>query len=63
MIRFLRQMVGLPYVITGFWLTQIGDALADIGARIEGADTPISDREALRISEEVPNTDGDSTAA
>ncbi len=42
MIRFLRQMAGLPYVVTGFWLSTIGDAITDIGSWIEGADDPLT---------------------
>ncbi len=61
MITFLRQMVALPFTVTGFWWTTLGDLASDIAYRIEGNGTPISDREALRVAEEVP--DGHPTAA
>jgi hypothetical protein len=61
MIRFLRQMAALPFTVTGFWLTSVGDIVSDVAYKIEGNGTPISDREALRVAEEVP--DGHPTAA
>ncbi len=61
MIRFLRQMAGLPYVVTGFYLTAVGDFFTDVGSWIEGADAPIT-AHAL-VVEEVPKTDGTTHAA
>ncbi len=62
MIHFLRQMAGLPYVLTGFYLTAVGDLLTDIGSWIEGADDPLTAYPVeTTLPEGVPH--GSSTAA
>ncbi len=61
MIHFLRQMAGLPAVLTGFYLTAVGDLLTDIGSWIEGADAPITTH--VLTVEEVPHSDGSTEAA